>query len=99
MIYCFDLDGTLCQTQGSNYEDSQPIYPRIDIVNKLYDDGNTIYVDTARGSGSGRDWYKFTKEQIVSWGIKHHVLRSGVKFHADIFIDDRGTSDIDFFND
>ena len=24
MIYCFDFDGTLCNTDGNNYSDSTP---------------------------------------------------------------------------
>ena len=48
LVYCFDLDNTLCNTEG-NYYESYPIQSRIDKVNKLYDEGNTIIIDTARG--------------------------------------------------
>jgi hypothetical protein len=97
MIYCFDLDGTLCFTEDGDYEGSSPKCERIDIVNKLYDSGHTIYVETARGSTSGIDWYDYTVDQLESWGVKYHKLRTGTKFHADIFVDDKGISDFDFF--
>lgn len=51
MTYVFDIDGTICDTQGSDYKNSQPIYSRIDEVNRLYNDGNTIIFFTARGMG------------------------------------------------
>ena len=38
MVYCFDLDGTLCNTDGNNYKDSTPKKERIEIVNSLYDE-------------------------------------------------------------
>lgn len=99
MIYCFDLDGTLCDTEGAGYESALPKHERIDVVNKLYDAGHTIYVETARGSGSGIDWYDYTASQLASWGLKYHKLRTGVKFHADIFVDDKGISDVLFFRE
>ena len=98
MIYCFDLDGTLCNTTGNNYENSKPIQNRIDIINKLYDDGHMIYIETARGSSTGIDWKSFTHVQLTAWGVKYHKLRTGTKFHADIFVDDKGMSDVEFFD-
>lgn len=97
-IYVFDLDGTLCKTDGNVYERSKPIKGRIDYVNQLYDQGNTIIIDTARGCVSGKNWWYFTVDQLKSWGLKFHTLRTGVKFGGDIFIDDRGFNDKDFFN-
>ena len=98
LIYCFDLDNTLCKTEGNYYEKATPIQSRIDKVNKLYDDGNTIIIDTARGCVSGKNWWYFTVEQLKGWGVKFHTLRTGVKFGADIFVDDKGFNDINFFN-
>ena len=46
MVYCFDLDGTLCHTDGNNYNDSTPKKKRIERVNELYEEGNTIIIDT-----------------------------------------------------
>ena len=97
MVYCFDLDGTLCNTDGNNYKDSTPKKERIEIVNTLYDEGHTVLIDTARGCVSGKNYFFFTMEQLKSWGVKFHTLRTGVKFGADIFIDDKGIQDQRFF--
>ena len=97
MIYCFDLDGTLCNTEGNNYSESTPKKDRIAVVNKLYDQGHTILIDTARGSVSGKNYFFFTLNQLKSWGLKFHTLRTGTKIGADVFIDDKGISDLNFF--
>ena len=97
MVYCFDLDGTLFNTDGNNYADSTPKIERIEIVNNLYDAGHTILIDNARGCVSGKNYFFFTMEQLKSWGVKFHTLRTGVKFGADIFIDDKEISDERFF--
>lgn len=97
MIYVFDLDNTLCITQESEYINSQPIIDRINRVNKLYDDGHTIIIETARGCVSGKNWWYFTSNQLNSWGLKYHTLRTGVKWNGDFFIDDRAINDKDFF--
>ena len=97
MVYCFDLDGTLCNTDGNNYKDSTPKKERIKIVNSLYENGHTILIDTARGCVSGKNYFFFTMDQLKSWGVKFHTLRTGVKFGADIFIDDKGVQDQRFF--
>ena len=98
MIYCFDLDGTLCTNTNGKYETAIPLDDRIAIVNKLYEDGNIIYIDSARGSKTKIDWYAFTYNQLINWGIKFHKLRTGIKLEADIFIDDKGINSEDFFN-
>lgn len=98
MIYVFDLDGTLCNTKGTWYEEATPKQDRIDAVNKLYDEGHTIIIDTARGCVSGKNWWYFTVEQLKGWGVKFHTLRTGVKFGADVFVDDKGFNDKVFFD-
>lgn len=97
MIYCFDLDGTLCTNTNGNYENALPYTQRIKFVNNLYDEGNTILIDTARGSTTKIDWYDLTKKQLKNWGVKYNTLRVGIKLNADIFIDDKGINDNDFF--
>ena len=96
--YCFDLDNTLCHTMEGDYEESVPYYPRINKVNKLYDSGNRIVIDTARGSVTGIDWFMITKDQLDRWGLKYHALRVGTKMAADFYIDDKAISDKEFFN-
>ena len=55
MNYCFDIDGTLCETpsdpDGHNvrYWDAQPYPFMIEQVNRLFDDGHKIIMMTARG--------------------------------------------------
>ena len=66
MVYCFDLDGTLCSiTEPSSYQKAEPNWDRIGKVNSLYDKGNIIIIDTARGSETGIDWYEITQNQFL----------------------------------
>lgn len=101
--YLFDLDNTLCITQKNDkgewdYNNSKPIEDRINIVNKLFEDGNYIIIDTARGSSSKKNWYDLTKNQLEQFGLKYHELRSGVKYNADVFVDDKGINSEVFFS-
>lgn len=96
MIYCFDLDGTLC-SQENDYNECIPFLDRIQEVNRLYDEGHTIIIDTARGSKTGINWNKLTKKQLDEWQIPYHKLRIGKKFFADIYVDDKALSDKEFF--
>ena len=57
-------------------------------MNKLYDEGHTIIIDTARGSVSGKNYFFFTINQLKSWGVKFHTVRTGIKI-ATSFIDDK----------
>lgn len=89
-VYCFDLDGTLCtQTYGGKYAEAQPIRKAIEEVNRLFDEGCKIIIDTGRGSSSGIDWKSLTCEQLESWGLRYHELHVGRKISADVFIDDK----------
>lgn len=97
MRYCFDLDGTLCTNTDGTYELAKPFLDRIRYVNELYDKGNYIIIDTARGNTTHIDWTEFTKSQLNRWGLKYHEVRAGVKFTADIYIDDKGKHSDEFF--
>jgi len=106
MIYVFDIDGTICtKIDDGDYSNAIPLKDRIDVVNRLYDEGNTIIFQTARGMGrSGNsqafawDFFgKSTKQQLQSWGVKFHSLFMG-KPAGDIYVDDKALRDIDFFN-
>ena len=97
MKYCFDLDGTICDTpmrpddNKPGYLEANPFPFMVEQVNRLYDEGHKIIIQTARGRGSGIDWTGLTKEQLRHWGVKYHDLEP--MFHkptADIFIDDKG---------
>ena len=100
-IYVIDLDGTLCNTihtpEGWKYLEAVPFPDRIEKVNKLYDEGHTIIIETARGCTSGRNWYFDTLDQLKEFGLKFHGLRTGIKYGADFFIDDRAINSEDFF--
>lgn len=102
MIYVFDLDNTLCDTKKKSdgnwdYINAKPFEERIKKVNSLYDDGNYIIVETARGCVSKKNWYEQTYSQLIDFGLKFHELRTGVKFNADFFIDDKAINSEIFF--
>ena len=94
MIYCFDIDGTICFGEK---ETAIPRYERIIKINKLFDEGHIIIFETARGSTTGIYWYEFTFKQLNKWNVKFHQLRCGIKIHADIYVDDKGIQDQIFF--
>ena len=89
MIYCFDIDGTLCSNTNGDYEQAVPQRDVIDRLNELYDSGHRIILFTARGSTTGRDWRKLTEAQMESWSVSFHELVMG-KPEADVYIDDKG---------
>ena len=94
-IYCFDIDETLCRTQGTNYLTSVPILDRIRKVNELFESGNIVKLHTARGSKTGVDWREVTENQLNDWGVLYHELAMG-KPYADYYIDDKAINDMDF---
>ncbi len=101
-IYVVDLDGTLCDTKKHEagywlYLEATPFSARIERINSLYDEGHTIIIETARGCTSGKDWYPETFDQLTRFGVKFHTLRTGIKYGADFFIDDRAINAEDFF--
>ena len=91
MRYCFDIDGTIC-TPGTcrecQYEGATPKKDRIKVINKLYDEGNTIVYWTARGSRKQIDWTELTAKQLAEWGVKYNELRVDKPFY-DLFIEDK----------
>ena len=99
--YIVDIDDTICRTPKTNnrpqYDKSEPIQYRIDMINDLYDAGNTIIYWTARGSSSGIDHTELTQKQLASWGVKCHDIRLG-KPSYDIWIDDKAFNDAAFFD-
>ena len=90
MRYCFDLDETLCLTPASrDYSKAVPIWPMINDVNMLYEEGHEIWVFTTRGSTSGIDHHELNLRQLAEWGVKHHHLVDKGKPPVDFFIDDK----------
>ena len=89
MIIYVDIDGTICHTKGSDYKNSTPSYNQIMKINKLYNEGNEIVYWTARGSGSGIDWSRHTKQQIDNWGCCYTRIEKQKKPTCDLFVDDK----------
>lgn len=87
-VYCFDIDGTICDQVVGDYNLATPKQDRIKKINELAALGHTIKIFTARGSKSGLDWTSATKKQLDSWGLVYHELILG-KPHADLYIDDK----------
>tara|TARA_Y100000589_G_scaffold331312_1_gene384278 strand:+ start:4251 stop:5159 length:909 start_codon:yes stop_codon:yes gene_type:complete len=91
-IYSFDIDGTICTNTYGDYEKADPFLERILSINNLFKKGNIIKLFTARGSTTGKDWSKLTKDQLAKWGVLYHELIMG-KPEADIFVDDKAIND------
>tara|TARA_B100000131_G_C18084417_1_gene599516 strand:+ start:747 stop:1100 length:354 start_codon:yes stop_codon:yes gene_type:complete len=105
-VYVFDIDGTICsKVDDGDYSKAKPIKNRIERINALYDQGNKIVFQTARGMGrSGNSqayaWKAFgsmTHDQLQEWGVKYHSLFLG-KPAGDVYIDDKGIADGEFFD-
>lgn len=104
--FCFDLDGVICKnvkykkSNLINYKKSEPILSAIKAINKLYDNGHTIVIYTARGmtrykgnlSLVKKKLLKLTKNSLKSWQLNYHKLVFG-KISYDYIIDDKS---IDF---
>ncbi len=99
MLIYVDIDETICESpEDRDYTKAQPIKKRIEKINKLFDEGNTIVYWTARGTMTGIDWYQVTQKQFDIWGVKYHDLKMG-KPAYDLFIDDKNITSDTFFND
>ena len=103
-IYVIDIDGTIFNTDGMDYENSTPKQERINYINSLYDNGNKIIYLTARGMGRNgnsyelaeKQFYKLTEAQLKKYGCKYHELHLS-KPAGDYYIDDKAVKDSDFF--
>jgi hypothetical protein len=73
-----------------------PIKDRIEKINNLYENGNTIVYWTARGTETGINWREITEKQFKKWGVKYHKLQFG-KPSYDLFIDDKNVNSDTFF--
>ena len=113
-IYCIDIDGTLTEPHKGTPFEAIPIPSRIEKVNKLFDEGATIYLMTARGFVHSSTRYpndilaqqreadyhvrSRTEKQLKKWGVKYTKLFFG-KPRAWVYVDDRAINDFDFFLD
>ena len=88
MIIYVDIDGTICEIDGSDYRNAKPRKEQIYKINKLYDKGNTIIYWTARGTVTQINCLPFIEEQLGRWGCRYHDVRVG-KPQYDLWIDDK----------
>jgi hypothetical protein len=95
MIYCFDIDGTLCTNTEGDYTNARAFPEVIAHVNRLYHEGNRIVLHTARGATTGIDWREETESQLSRWEVAYHTLHMG-KPSADIYIDDKAINIADW---
>lgn len=87
--FVFDIDGVIAQYNYKlDYENSKPNEKMIEVINKLYEEGNEIILFTARGYVTKKDWRDVTECQLKKWGLKYHELHFG-KPNADFYIDDK----------
>ena len=106
MNIAFDLDGVIChrKTELGGSEKYLTCYPDqdvVDVVNRLFDEGNYIIIYTARGMNTFNNdvrkvydgLYELTKNQLIKWGVKHHELVMG-KVSYDVLIDDKALNAI-----
>ena len=97
MIIYVDIDETICNTpKNRDYSRSTPIEKNIQKINRKYGEGHTIVYWTARGSASGKDHVKITREQLKKWGAKFHRLKFKKPMY-DLFICDKAINSIDYF--
>ena len=90
MIIYVDIDETICNNESNReYSKARPINENIAKINDLYDKGHKIVNWSARGSTTGIDWNKMTKNQLERWGAKYHKLSVGDKPDFDVLIDDK----------
>ena len=69
MLIYVDIDETICESpKDRDYAKATPVKDRIEKINKLFDEGNTIVYWTARGTMTGINWYEVTKKQFQTWG-------------------------------
>ena len=99
MIIYVDIDDTICYYENDNkgnYNMALPYYKRIEKINNLYDEGNTIIYWTARGTMTGINWFKITLKQLNKWNCKFHELRMNKPVY-DLFIDDKNINSNNYF--
>jgi len=96
MIYCFDIDNTILKStfNGDNYLLITGNMEMVRRINKLYDKGHAIIIQT------GRHWNYLlqTKSQLDYLGLKYHSLVMG-KPPFDISVDDKNLTPGEFLNE
>tara|TARA_Y200000002_G_C22424851_1_gene555437 strand:+ start:307 stop:621 length:315 start_codon:yes stop_codon:yes gene_type:complete len=96
-----DIDETIChygkkRDCAVDYSTAKPYPKRIEKINKLFNEGNTIIYWTARGTKTGINWFHITINQLNAWGCKYTELRLGKPYY-DLFIDDKNINSDQYF--
>ena len=86
MVFVFDIDGTLLNSEYIKEEERYALkgikINMLEIVNKLYEQGHTIILQTAR------HWDKFQATKQMVEGFHYHSLVMG-NIPADYYINDK----------
>jgi len=93
-IIAIDIDGVITlEDLGAEFDKAVPNPEAIRLINKLYDEGNTIVLWTARGKFRHKDVWNITKQQLHRWGVKYHILNID-KPTYDVIIDDKAFNSV-----
>lgn len=99
MIYCFDIDGVLCETEGTDYFHAKPIHAAIKKVQILAEQGHTIIIYTGRGSLVQQNGIRsLTRGQLKTWSVPYKSLYFG-KPAADVYVDDKAKNVADWMRE
>lgn len=95
MIYCFDIDGVICTTEGEDYANAVPNEAVIERIKALHAEGHTIRYYTARGAGKMTNEsicaaINLTLLQLGEWGLPGDEVM--LKPPADVYVDDRAVN-------
>jgi len=89
MVYCFDIDGTICSEREDNRFDYAEVNEDVVAeINNLYSAGHKIIIFTSRNLHGKHK--ALTKRQLRTWGVRYHELIYGQKPHYDLFVDSKG---------
>lgn len=91
----FDIDGTVCDTDGNDYASSVPDEAIITLINYLYDHGHTIVIVTSRGTKNGGITREAIENQLRAWNVQHHRL---LIMRRDFMVDDSTLRPDEFFD-
>lgn len=105
MVYCFDLDDTICRHRNRDYENAIPLTKTIDIIRdiKSKDPMSEIIIHTSRGmnscNGDIRQAEIKNRITIEKWLSDNCVPYDKIIFGkplADVYIDDKAVNVSDF---
>ena len=78
IIFCFDIDNTICSTKGMNYSTARPKKKVINLINQLYEKGHTIKIFTGRYMGRNNDNVKKAYKAGFKNTFRHKKVKNGL---------------------